>query len=343
MMLHLFYIESYFHYLIAEAIIGKKQLSKNEILFITHRGVVVGNEYKDRVLYDGTTLQFGKRLLWHFRNKASHKEMFADKKIISYAPFQFYFPRVQYFSEYNIIEEGFSAYLTSYKKNNWKGRLYEIAKYGIINVLFPFSSKNERGILLGLSYSSTVPLSNMKLFVFSEKSYENFDFGSRITKEVIKAPRPDEMCSISDSWILVMDRLNPHGRPFNDETYLDVLIKVLEGLSIKGGNIYVKLHPSDVRTGRTETRVSERLKAIGLTGEFITMSLEEIASCNQNNSFIGTNSTSLFYAPIFGNTNKSYSFVRLLAEADSDYRLFLEGWGGVDSFVKMFSNNVNCL
>lgn len=343
MTIHLFYIESYFHYLLAESVISKKNLSKDQILFITHRGVNVGDEYRDKVLYDGTTLQFGKRLLWHFKNRKAHKEMLSGKNIISYAPFQFFFPRVLYFSEYNIIEEGFSAYLNNYNNSKLKGRLYEMAKNCIINLLFPFSSKNEKGVLLGLSYSSSVPRSQTKLFVFSDKAYGKFNFGSKITKEVVEIFTPNGMCTISNSWILVMDRLNPHGRPFNDETYLDVLTEVLKGLNIGNKKIYVKLHPSDAIIGDAEKRVSERLNTIGLSYEFMSMSLEHIAIYNQNNRFIGTNSTSLFYAPIFGNTNKSFSFSRLLAEVDDDYHRFLDGWGGIDSFIELFSNNVKCL
>ena len=341
--IHLFYIESYFHYLMAEGIIDKQQLSKNDILFITHRGVVVGDEYKDRVLYDGTTLQFGQRLLWYLKNRKELKEQLKGKKIISYAPFQFYYPGVLYFSEYNIIEEGFSAYSKGFENNNWKGRLYEIAKCAIINLLFPFSGKNEKGLLLGLSYSSKFPKDKMKLYVFSDKSYGNFDFGPKIIREVIRAHKPTGGCPISDSWVLVMDRLNPHGRPFDDEIYLKVLTTALQSLGLGERKIYVKLHPSDVKLGEAERRVSERLQSVGLSSEFITMSLEEIASSNQNNCFVGTNSTSLFYAPIFGNSNVSYSFARLLAEEDNEYESFLEGWGGVKSFVELFSNNVKCL
>lgn len=343
MIIHLFYIESYFHYLMAEAIIAKRNLFKNDVLFVTHRGVVVDDEYKERVLYDGTTLKFGGRLLWHLKNRKLHKEMFKGRAIISYAPFQFYYPGVLNFSEYNIIEEGFSAYLNTHKKNNWRGRLYEFAKSCVISLLFPLSDRNVKGILLGQSYSSSVPKSNMKLFVFSEKSYGKFDFGPKICKEVVEAYRPNGICQISDSWVLVMDRLNPHGRPFDDTIYLETLVKVLLNLQLSVSNIYVKLHPSDVKMGDAEKRVYECIKAVGLSCIFITMSLEEIASHNQNNSFIGTNSTSLFYAPIFGNTNKSYSFARLLAEADDAYQSFLDGWGGVKSFIELFSNNVECL
>lgn len=341
--LHLFYVESNFHLILAESIIAANMISPSKVLFVTHRGVKLSSVYKNRLLYDGTNSHFKDRVQMYKNNKKYYSELLANKRIYSYLPFQFLFPAIHYYFSYNLLEEGFSAYSVSRIMNNRKGLKYELFKALYINLLFPFANKNIKGFLMGVSASSHRSLKKTTLYVSNREAYNNYKFGGKVEKQVVSIIS-NQQSSIRGQKILVMDRLSKKGRPFDDKTYLLVLKEVFSKLNLNNQNILVKLHPADVSSDiNSRERVSKTFGELGIIPMFINDNLEELALSNNNNIFIGTNSTILYYAPIFGKTNKSISFSRILADADKQYSQFLERWGGCVAFCNIFSKQVECL
>lgn len=342
--LHLFYVESNFHLLLAENIISNNNIDVNHVLFVTHRGVKLPAIYKGNLLYDGTISQFKERVNMYKNDKKHYKELLNNKRIRSYSPFQYLYPSVHFFFEYNLMEEGFSAYSIPQKIRKTKALRYEFFKALYIMLMFPFANRNIKGFLMGLSYSSGTASRHIKLLVSNNNAYSNYDFGDKIEKILIPISIDRKNSPIRDNSILVMDRLCKKGRPFDDNTYLSVLKDALYKLGYSNQSLLVKLHPADSSTDvNVKERVTCSLGEIGIIPTFIDDNLEEIALSNNNNTFIGTNSTTLYYAPIFGRTNKSISFFRLLAKVDKQYFQFLEGWGGVGKFCEIFSKQVECL
>lgn len=342
--LHLFYVESNFHLIIAEGFIENEDIKKADCLFVTHRGVRLPKTYSDCLLYDGTISQFKERVHLYKKNKKYYNELFKNRRVYSYAPFQFLFPTIRYFSEYNLMEEGFSAYSVPKVISNAKAIRYELFKALYINLLFPFASKNVKGFLMGMSYSSPKAKRQTSLLVSNAGAYEKIDLGKKVRKVVVPINRTEDTTSIKGQIIIVLDRLSKKGRPFDDNTYLSVLKDVMTQLGYKANKILVKLHPADSRMGiEAKSRVEKLLNDIGITPIFIDTNLEEVALSNAHNTFIGTNSTLLYYAPVFGKTNKSISFSRVLSNADEQYSHFLEKWGGTERFCELFSKQVKCL
>jgi hypothetical protein len=306
--------------------------------------VKLPSRYEGRLLYDGTESKFKDRVLLYKKNRRHYHALLDNQKIISYSPFQFLFPSVYYFSKYNLIEEGFSAYSIHKEISNKKGKMYELFKSLYIGLLFPFASKNIKGFLMGISYSSRKSNRSSKLFVSSIDAYGNYNYGEKVEKRLVPICGGDMRKDITGQRILVMDRLNKKGRPFDDKVYLSVLKEALLRIGYTDCDMLVKLHPADILLGQdNENRIIDVLEELNIKSKFINDNLEELALSNAGNSFIGTNSTSLYYAPIFGSTNKSISFSRLLAKVDEQYSQFLEGWGGTEKFCEIFSKQVNCL
>lgn len=342
--LHLFYVESNFHLILAESFIESKRIDASDVLFVTHRGVKLPTRYKANLLYDGTISQFKERVQLYRKDKERFRKLFKNRKVCSYSPFQFLFPRVRYFAEYNLLEEGFSAYSLSKEVDRKKALQYELFKAFYIGLSFPFASRNIKGFLMGISYSSSKPASHTKLLVSNGNAYGHYDFGDRVDKQIVPISGTDCDKAIRGQRILVLDRMSKKGRPFDDNIYLSVLKEALSRLGINNQSILVKLHPADSTSdSHVKKRVFDTLSEIGVSSVFMDYNLEELALGNNNNTFIGSNSTILYYAPIFGNTNKSVSFSRLLAVSDKQYARFLEGWGGVENFCGIFSKEVDCL
>ena len=342
--LHIFYVESYFHLLLAESYIADEGIDASHVFFVTHRGVKLPPCYKERLLYDGTESQFKDRVKMYRKDRKRYQVLFRNKRVCSYSPFQFFFPRVRFFEEYNLIEEGFSAYFIPREISGKKALGYELFKALSISVLFPFASKNIKGFLMGISYSSPKASRPTKLLVSNGEAYGKYDFGKWVKKQIVPVTLLADRTTIRERTILVMDRLSKKGRPFDDSTYLSVLKGVLARLGLGHQNLLVKLHPADLSIEKeVKDRVYTILVEMGITPTFVEDNLEELALSDNSIIFIGTNSTSLFYAPIFGRTNRSISFARILAKADKQYAQFLENWGGTERFCEIFSRQVECL
>lgn len=330
--------------MIVESYIVSKGISYNDVYFITHRDLKLPGEYKDRLLYDGTVTSFKARISLYHQETKRYKKILSNKIIYSYAPFQFEFPSFHYFNEYNMIEEGFSAYTLPIQRSNAKSKITEWAKFFFVNMTFPFANRNIKGFLMGLSYSSIRARKQCKLIVSSSDAYCNYSFGNKVNKEVVPMVKHESYAGIKNQTILVLDRFNKKGRPFNDEIYLSILRNVLLKLELNRASLLVKLHPADACSAfDAKRRLDTLFKELQLEASYIDWNLEDLASSNQGNTFVGTNSTILYYAPIIGESNKSISFARQLAGVDKLYADFLKGWGGTEKFCEIFSKKVYCL
>ena len=341
-MIHLFYVESYFHLLVADQIINTKQLSIADCRFVTERGTVLPERYANGLLYDGSKTGFKDRIKFYYKEGRKWKDLYAGEEICAYLPFQFFFPSRRYFAKYCFFEEGFSAYsprnIVSEPSRRRKGFLKGI----LIDFLLPFSNKNVKGLVAGVSCDSVRPI-NTRLYRLSDDAYKGIDLKTSLSVETVgtKFLRPFSQSDIKNSVVVVADRISSKGRPFDDETYLKVLQKVINDIAVGNKAVYIKLHPADHKNDEAKQRVLSALSSHNPL--FITENLENLAVCNNNNLFVGSNSTVLYYAPILGDTNRSVSFAKRLADNDELYRSFLKGWGGTEEFCKLFGKQVKCI
>lgn len=341
-MINLFYVESFFHLLVVEQIIETKKISLDSCYFITERGTALPKQYLGRLLYDGSNTGIVDRIKLYYKRQLKLKSRLGKEEICAYLPFQYYVPSKRYFAKYFFYEEGFSAYgqrvFVADKERRKKG----ILKRLLITLTLPFADKTVKGIIAGVTCDS-IQLFKTELYRLSDDAYKELE-GHRLieVKTIgIKYMEPSFSSDIYNSVIVVADRISSQGRPFDEEKYLRLLKKTISKVYKEPKPLYVKLHPADFKNKDASKRVLESLSEFSPT--IIEDNLENLAICNQNNTFVGTNSTVLYYAPILGDSNTSISFARLLSETDSKYEEFLQGWGGVVKFIELFSNQVKCL
>ena len=342
---NLFYITSYFHLLMAESIIQFKKLPEDSIFFVTSRGTKLPAKYADKLLYDGTLGHFMYRLKLYKKEKKRFKDFFKDSRVVSYNSFQLAFPDFWLYDEYHFFEEGLSAYGHNWvKRITLKNKVTTYAKFALVNLLFPFASKKIKGFILGNTFTSFRLKHKANLFA-NEKAFNFYDLNPNLTKVVTPIAKQDSKCGIKDSVILVCDCLSGTNKHLDAEKYLDILKDTLSSMDLKGKQMYVKLHPSDYRNDSVQNSIKAVIKAViqNITPQFFNENLEEIAVSNQGNTFIGTSSTILFFAPVLGRTNYSISFARKLAINDPIFDRFLSLFGSTDHFVELFSQNVECL
>lgn len=341
-MINLFYVESYFHLLVVDQIIEAKNISLESCYFITERGTALPKRYQERLLYDGSKIGLVDRIKLYYKRQLKLKSKLGNEEISAYIPFQYYIPSKRYFTKYFFFEEGFSAYgqraFVDDKYRMKKGLLKRL----LISLVLPFASKEIKGIIAGVTCDST-HLFKTELYRLSENAYKELEGHRLIEVKTIGVTYrgPSFSSDIHNSMIVVADRISSQGRPFDEEIYLSLLKNVISKIYQDTKPLYVKLHPADFKNKDASKRVLDLLSEYSPT--IIEDNLENLSICNQKNTFVGTNSTVLYYAPILGDSNKSISFARLLAEKDSKYEEFLQGWGGVDKFIMLFSNQVNCL
>lgn len=341
--LYLFNIASNFHLLLALSYIRYKRIDAEDTLFITYRGVRLPGVIRDRLLFDSSSTTFMGRWKFFLMEKDRIKKQINGKNIVSFSPYQFFHPLKRYFHEYSFIEEGFSAYTNKKHVSTAKGILKELFKIVFINLRFPFQSKNVKGFLLGIDYSYKVSR-NYEIIVCSDDAFCRCVQDKYMRKCVIPIASDFKTeYRIMNSIIIVMDRITPAGRPFDKDNYFSVLKKILITIDHINTPLYVKMHPSDYGSKKSKDELRCLFQSVGINAMFIDGNLEIIALSDNNNTFIGTNSTILYYAPIFGKSNSSISFARLLAQKDTSYTSFLDGWGGVDVFCELFSKQVKCL
>ncbi len=342
-MINLFYIESYFHLLVVDQIINVNKLPIESCFFVTERGVILPKRYEKRLLYDGAQSGLLKRVELYYKKRKILKNEFGRKEICAYIPFQYFFPSKLYFTEYRFFEEGFSAYYPKEFVEDKARRRRGFLKSLFVSLLLPFSSKLIKGLISGISCDSS-QLIKTKLYRLSDDAYKSLDKNSYFDVETIGIKYRDSSIysEIHDAIVIVADRISSQGRPFFIENYLFILKQTVEILhkDLKRP-LYVKLHPADYKNGSSKKIILEELSQYKPV--LITENLENLAIANYDNVFVGTNSTVLYYAPILGDSNRSISFARQLAEKDTKYAEFLNGWGGIEKFIKILSNQVECL
>lgn len=340
-MVHLFYIESHFHVLVVDQIIQSNSLGLDECYFVTERGTVLPERYRNHLVYDGTTKSLFTRIRQYYSGQLKLKQL-SKEKICAYMPFQFFFPSKRYFNKYMFFEEGFSAYslrtIASYDERSGK----RFVKRLIICLSLPFARKNTKGLIAGIFNDGIKPFETT-LYRLSDDAYKGMENVKGIDVETIQINnnKPFVSSEIRNAMVVVMDRLSPKGRPFDDVIYLKVLVEALNKCYDSSRKMYVKLHPSDYKNEAAKERIELLLSAFHPV--LFDESLENLAICNQNNTFFGSNSTVLYYAPILGSSNKSISFSRILAEKDETYRRFLNNWSRTEGFIKLFKKQVEIL
>lgn len=334
---HLFYVGSYSHIIVADAIINEKNLSLDTILFITYRGVKLPSCYEKCLLYDESAIN---RKKFFLKNFVKLSKLFWGQSVCGYFPFQGHFPVVKFFDDYVFFEEGLSAYDTGINYTRFKKKNY-FKTYIKDLLIAPFVNRNMRGLINGRQNGSPFSF-KCSLIGLTNTSYKNIIIENCKRETVHFLNRPLKKSTISDSVIIVMDSTHAIDRMDSAEKYLSILSESLKKASFGLRNIYLKLHP-DNHKDREEAILLIKKYIDFLDFTVIDESLEDIALSNQNNIFFGNHSTILFYAPIFGNTNKSISFVRQNAECDKTYIRFLQRWGGIEGTLALFKQQMECL
>lgn len=342
--LHVFLVESNFHYLLSLKIIERNSINVSYVKYIVSRGVRVDDTFD--VLYDASNVHFGQRLRYGICNQLKVSRLLRNKKIHYYAPFSMYFPIYHFFDKISFIEEGFSSYVSAPRKRLLSVFLADLLKVFLVFLLLPFSSNKVKGFVLGPNGSLLRSNKSLDYYVCSSNAYGMFD-ESNLSCIVLNEPLhyPVSVSSLSPfSQILVLDRFSANGRQYSIENYQAILRDVLTYMGRKKGIevVYSKLHPADYYSPNIIPLITALGKNAGVEIRYINENLEFLASSNNSYTFWGSNSTILYYAPLLGN-NKSISYSRWLSNRDEKYNKFLNQWGGIDGFISIFQNNVECL
>ena len=336
--LHLFYIGSYSHLIIADAIINEKNIPLDSVVFVTYRGVRLPKCYARNLLFDESYLS--SRMKFFLKNFNRLNKIIKNKNICGYFPFQQEFPVKKMFSEYCFFEEGLSAYDTSinYKVFNKKRYLHQEIKNKILSL---FLSRNMRGLYYGKTNGSPFSI-DCTLISLTKDAYKNVLIENCKHEVVHFAGKPLNTSTIKDSVIIVMDSTHASDRMVNADNYLQILADVLKEYDFCARKIYLKLHPDNHKDMDSALSVINRYLSF-IEYKVIDESLEDIALSNQHNTFISNHSTILFYAPIYGDTNVSISYARINAERDNVYNNWIQRWGGIDGLVELLKKQVKCL
>ena len=336
--IHLFYLRSYSHLIVADGIIKQKGLPLDSVYFVLFRGVKLPPCYEKNLLYDESGIVNWRKFF--MQNYFKLNRLFKDKKVCGYLPFQGEFPVIKFFDEYVFFEEGISAYDVSFDYTRFNKKLYLklLVQYALIR---PFVKKNLIGLYNGRLNGSPFSF-ECTLVGLTKESYKNVTI-EKCKREIINiTAKPLNPSGIKDSVIIVMDSTRASDRMDSADGYLRILSNVLKKIKFESRKVYLKLHPDNFRD--MEVALDMIRNYIGFVDfSVIDESLEDIAQSNQNNIFIGNHSTILFYAPILGSSNKSISFMRIQAEQDKGYLKFLQRWGGVEGYMSLFKDKIEFL
>lgn len=335
--LHIFYIGSYLHLLVADSIIRSKTISLKDVWFITYRGITLPSQYSNNLLFDEAKIskkQFFLKNYFKLRTKLNNSVTCA------YMPFQQEFPVLNFFDEYIFFEEGLSAYDISLNYSVFNRSLYlkRLLNACIKSIIF---NKKILGLYYGRNYGSPFSI-DCTLVGLTSTAYSHTII-SNCKYEVVKiAEKPLKTSYIKDSFIIIMDSTHAVDRMESADNYLKILSDTLKCQNIGQRKVYLKLHPDNYKDKHEAVELIQSYIGF-LNFEIIDESLEDIAMNNQNNIFYGNNSTILFYAPILGKTNKSISFARINAERDSSYMHYIKRWGGLEGLLSLLKQQMVCL
>ncbi len=341
---HLFFITSTFHYLVCKSIILENQLNNKDCYFVCGRGTSIEQGMQTFPLPMGVRGNVVNRFKFYLRYPQLVHSFFGDSYVIAYLPFSYLFPRQSYVNEIVFYEEGFSAYRRTFPKlrNTIKRTFGEF----ILKQLMRFVKEDVRGYLLLYDKMTDAPTQRTKLYVCSPTSYTHYGyvFEKKIV-DISKVSLNEIDTTIKNgSFFVVLDRISSHGRPYQLDNYLKCLHEIIRFCSSHGKHeIWSRLHPADWDFESAQLFIESCFNEEGIKINWYKGGTEMLAKQDKSITFIGTNSTTLYYAPLLGATNKSYSFSKYLASIDPAYKVFLGIWGGVDEFVDIFSKNVNCL
>ncbi len=338
--IHLFYIQSNFHILVVKGIINHENIDPKDVYYIIQRNVKQPEE--GTLLFDESGKGFGGRIKYYIKHRQFIRQILRENQVCAYAPFDYYFPLCNLFDNTAFFEEGLSSYACASREGIVKRYVNSLFKYLIASLLVPFISSNERGFLVEACNTRKHPKQRTLIFAFSAAAYKTVQ-SEKVERVSVKPVAPKIDSIITDSNVLVLDRFCAEGRPYALNNYFDTLRETFNKINLAEKPLYVKLHPADGKNDEAKRTICDLISGYVTGFSFYENSLEDIALNDNRNTFIGSNSTVLFYAPVWGCTNKAISFVRLLAEKDKDYKSFLMRWGGVEEFCRLFSNNVICL
>ncbi|MBN2597972.1 MAG: hypothetical protein JXR82_14450 [Marinifilaceae bacterium] len=338
---HIFFVSSNFHLTICLGIINERQLSNKDFLFVNNRGCVFPNDLKSNVisLNGSNCFHFKEKLIESLKNNSALSILNDEVHFTAYIPFFRQLPYA-FFEDIVFFEEGFASYSNTLKYS----RLFKITqsiknliKHVVVNVFLIGKSRNLKCFVKG-------PLYNYSIFK-SNKGFEYYTLSGNVAKSdfsnvdlKVLTIKSNVICEDvkHNSLVLVLDRFAAP-TPYTINNYIIYLKKIIA--VFKKRFIYVKFHPADYTNIKSRAIINDLFNFENINFSVINTSLEELALSNKNITFVGTNSTLLFYAPKFGN-NKSISFVKYLASIDGGYYDFLNMWGGIDKFTNIFMENV---
>lgn len=336
MVKNVFFVRSDFQYLFCKSLIHYKGIEKQYCYFACDRGVKVDDGFSECFLYqNGYNRSFVKRILFYFYNRKKIVTFEKGCRIVRYLPFSLKYPRY-YGDEIVFFEEGFSAYSNCRVLYNKRLHISETIKHILISLLFPFADIFIKSYLLGDNYSGTKPFYKTSIYTCSNMSYRNID-NPLIVKYVI----PFNSFSVGQmeyyipngSYVLVLDRFSPFGRPFDIDNYIKCIRYIIDDIQKKDvDKIWVKFHPSDFNNNVSRDLFWEIVKESSMKVELFDGRLEYLAIQNICIHFVGTISTALYYAPILGNTNASLSYAKVLASMDKKYSDFAANWGANEAY-----------
>lgn len=340
---HLFFIYSDFHYVICKSIILSNNLKKKDCFFVCGRGMTVEGEDTEVPFPMEDFGNFFEKIIGFARNFRSIHTFFSNCDIVAYIPFSLFFPIDLYVKDVVFFEEGFSSHskcIPNPPKKNAREKLKSVIKRFISYIV----KKDVQGYFSLYQSVDVKPVYNTRLYVCSDSSYEPCNY-PQLEKIILKIPQIDnEKYSIPfGSYFVVLDRLSNIYRCYSLDNYFRCVNRIANLCKSNGVNeIWTKLHPVDWKLNDAKIIVEKKFIRNGIRVKWYNGRLEMMAMQNKNITFLGTNSTILYYAPILGNSNKSISFCRYLASIDLRYRKFLQLFGGTDEFIEIFSKNVEC-
>ena len=126
---------------------------------------------------------------------------------------------------------------------------------------------------------------------------------------------------------MVFDRFNTSIGFYSLQNYKMCLAKMVDYCKQNHvREVWGKLHPADWQFKDAKDIAETFFMDEGVGLNWYEGKLEMLAMQDNHITFLGTNSTILFYAPIFGMSNKSVSFSRYLASIDDKYNQFIRAW-----------------
>lgn len=341
---HVFFVQSDFHYMICCSIIKQNRLELNSCYFVCRRGVKI----EDRMqLYP---FPFEGGLKNYLLNRKSVGAFYKDCDVTIYTPFRFLFPRRVYAKDSVFFEEGLSSYrlkeeVVRKMRHSVIQHLKRILKYLYCTLVMSVLKKDVRAYVAGMFDNTEIdPLHTTTIYTCSPNAYADWNSQLLRKKVLTSFVNTVEHYDVPPkSFFLVLDRF-ASSAIYSHDAYMKCVRAMLNYCSDNHINeVWTKFHPADWQNESAKHDLEECAKGLNIKFKFFEGHLEYLAVQNLGIKFISIGSTILFYAPILGNTNSSVSFVRFLYDIDDKYKSYIGLYGGIDSFICFFSEQVECL